>query len=349
MIKAQTLLRLENMAYQVMSRRNRSLLILYYPGDEGNMDLEDATEAYYQLRQAEVSKESKLDKLDVLLHTYGGDPDAGYQLGQTIRSLANKVDFVIPEYASSAGSLLALSGDCIWFGDNASLSPFDITLTEETVPESEVMLASVDNFLEFATEARRRIEIMLRETGSKGATTIDSDLVCEMVKQVGALKIGEYYRERLLVSVYAKVFLDSYMFREVSDGKSRRKAVIRTMTHDSPSHDFVMDFRIAEGEGLIVKQLDTELSDQAKDLVTHLNELTEQDVICERLSDDERVPFIRFLDINGVPRGVRYDHIESPSAPAGHAEGPPRDVRAEADTSEAVRQPDLEGETDQGE
>ena len=354
MSKEQTLLRLDAMAYQVMARRDRSLLVLYYPGDEGNMLMEDAPEAYNQLRQAQVSKESKLDKLDVLLHTYGGDPNAAYQLGQTIRSLAIDVDFVIPEYAHSAGSLLALSGDCIWFGDNASLSPFDITLTEDAVPKSKVVLASVDNYLEFATEARRKVETMMRETGSNGVTTIDSDLVCELVKQVGALKIGEYYRERLLVSVYAQVFLDRYMFREVSDGPSRRKSVIRTMAHVSPSHDFLMDFCIAESEGLIVQQLDTDTSDQVKAMVAYMDELTEQDVICEWISGEERVPLIRFFDINSVPEGVRDDYIESPSASGtnpsdGHFDGPSRDVQAEADTAEASRQSNVEGEADQGE
>ena len=133
--------------------------------------------------------------MDVLLHTLGGDPSGAYRLAQTIRSFTNKLDFLIPDYAFSAGSLLSLSGDCVWFGDNASLSPFDITLIERTIPASEVSLASVDNFLEFATAARNKIEMMLQMLGSGRGTTLESDLLCELVRQVGALKIGEYFRE----------------------------------------------------------------------------------------------------------------------------------------------------------
>ena len=85
-----------------------------------------------QLREAGVTKEDKLQSLDVLVHTFGGDPTGAYRLGQTLRLLSSKLEFLVPEYAFSAGSLLCLSGDMIWLGDNAGLSPFDITLKEGT-------------------------------------------------------------------------------------------------------------------------------------------------------------------------------------------------------------------------
>ena len=296
--------------------------------------MDDADDVYRHLRQSGVKKEDKLQELDVLLHTYGGDPIGAYRLGQTIRALTANLDFLIPEYAYSAGSLLSLSGDCIWFGDNAGLSPFDITLTDRTPPASEVSLASVDNFLAFATEARTKIETMLQNLGSQRDTTLESDLLCELVRQVGALKIGEYFRERLLTANYAEVFLDSYMLWGTPNRGDRRRDVIDKMVHSSPSHEFIMDFHIARNARLNVQQLDTETSDLTKAVVGHLDNLTAQGLICMNLTDQYKMPFIKFYETRSVPQGGTNAYNESEDDGAepsdGHIAGTSGDVQEEA-------------------
>ena len=249
--------KLDQLARSLAYQRGQPLLILYYPDAGGHVFGADADDVYWQLRAAGITKEDKLESLDVLLHTLGGDPTGAYRLGQTLRLLAERVEFLVPHHAFSAGSLLALSGDYIWLADNAGLSPFDITLRESTVPESEVSLASVDNFVEFAKLARERIGEMLQALGPQHTTDIDSDLLCEMVRQVGALKIGEYFRERLLTANYAEVLLHSYMFREQSNAQDKCNDVIEKMVHRSPSHEYFMDFHIAQNASLKVGQLDT--------------------------------------------------------------------------------------------
>ena len=326
---------LDDSAYLVTAKRDRPLLVLYYPGSHGHMMVDDADDAYSQLRKAGITKEVKLENLDVLLHTYGGDPSGAYRLGQTIRSFTNCLDFLIPEYAYSAGSLLSLSGDCIWFGDNARLSPFDITLRERTLPASEVSLASVDNFLEFATAARSKIEIMLQTLGSERNTTLDSDLLCELVRQVGALKIGEYFRERLLTANYAQVLLDSYMFRGLPNAIDRRRDVIDKMVHSSPSHQFIMDFHIARNASLTVQQLDTVTSDLIKAVVNHLDDLTAQGLICLNLADEYKMPFIKFYETSSIPQGDSNGYDTSGEEAEeqksnGHVEGTLGDVQEEA-------------------
>jgi hypothetical protein len=307
---------------------------------------QDADDAYAQLRSAGVTKEEKLQNLDVLLHTFGGDPTGAYRLGQALRLLANGLEFLVPEYAFSAGSLLCLSGDCIWLGDNAGLSPFDITLRERTVPALEVPLASVDNFVEFATAARGKIEELLQAVGSQHTTTLDSDLLCEMVKQVGALKIGEYFRERLLTANYAQVLLDSYMFRGQPNAADRRRDVIEKMVHRSPSHQYFMDFHIARAASLTVRQLDTQTSDLAKRVVAHLDDLTAQGVICLNLADEYKMPFIRFYETSVTDQGdgdgysATQEEAEQPSD--GHVEGTLRDVQAETRPSQAGRWPNAQ-------
>ena len=199
--------RLDEGAGTVALRRTRPLLVLYYPSRHGRMHMRDTEDAYAELRRAGFSKEQKLESIDVLLHTWGGNPTAAYRMAQMLRSFSNDLVFIVPEHAMSAGTLLTLADNRILLGDNAGLSPFDITLVEPTPPPSEVSLASVDSFIEFAIEARKQIERLLRELDSKQSTSIDSDLLCRLVEQEGALKIGEYCRERLLTARYAEVLL----------------------------------------------------------------------------------------------------------------------------------------------
>ena len=329
---------LDEPAQAIVSERGRPLLVLYYPGMHGHMMMDDADDAYSQLRGAGVAKEEKLQSLDVLIHTFGGDPTGAYRLGQTLRLLTNELEFLVPEYAFSAGSLLCLSGDMIWLGDNAGLSPFDITLREGTVPALEISLASVDNFVEFATTAREKVEKLLQAIGSQHATELDSDLLCEMVKQVGALKIGEYFRERLLTANYAQVFLDSYMFREQPNAVDRRRDVIEKMVHRSPSHQYFMDFHIARSASLAVKQLDTRTSDLAKGLITHLNDLTARGVVCLNLADEYKMPFIRFYDISATEQGEGDDDStkeEENQSSNGHIARTLEDVQTETGTPQA--------------
>ena len=295
---------LDQTAAQLVAKRGRPLLILYYQGDDGHMGEEyDAEDVYQELRKGNLTKENRTPKLDVLLHTPGGEPGAAYLIGQTIRMMAEEVEFLIPKYALSAGSLLVLSGNRIWFGDNAFLSPIDITIEEDTLPATKVSLATIEHYLDFATEARRRVELMLQQLGSTSRTSLESDLLGVMVTQVGALKIGEYYRERLLSEKYAELFLNRYMFRGASDAHLRREEVIAQMLHKSPSHDYNMDYDTALEAQLSVGRLETELSDLAKAIVAQLDRLADRDQICERYGDNYRSPHVQFVASAGHSTG----------------------------------------------
>ena len=64
-------------------------------------------------------------KVDVFLATTGG---SGPQIARFVNSLRAKfdeVDFLIPSYCMSAGTLFALSGDRVWMNPNACLGPID--------------------------------------------------------------------------------------------------------------------------------------------------------------------------------------------------------------------------------
>ncbi len=177
MTEAEQIQQLDSLCGQLAQHRGRPLLVLYYP-IPGHMHQTDVRDVYTELRRAGHTKENKAASIDLLLHTEGGDPVAGYRLAQTIRSFCSDLVVLVPEYAYSAGTLLAFAGSQIRLGDFAGLSPIDITLTEpDSRPRAEIELANVDYFMDFARKAREEIEETLEGVGSKSATS-SVDLTC---------------------------------------------------------------------------------------------------------------------------------------------------------------------------
>ena len=293
------IIRLDKLCQEVTGLRSSALLVLYYPDGYGKMLQSDVRDAYSELRKAGYSKEKKVGKLEILLNTYGGDPTAAYRLAQMIWDFADNLLFLVPEHAYSAGTLTCFAGNEIRLGDFAGLSPIDITVTEGGSPEEEgVELTSVDYFMDFAEEARERIERCLQKLGSKNTSSVDSDLLVKMVEQITALTVGKYFRERTLTGHYAQELLDTYMFKGVPNSRDRRNRVIRGLLFKAPSHEFHLDYHLAKNMDLEVKEMSVDESDLTKSIVSLLRDLTKGGVICQNLSDFLKMPFIRFYPIS---------------------------------------------------
>jgi hypothetical protein len=65
------------------------------------------------------------EKIDILLHSPGGSPDATERIVNLIRKRFNNVTFLIPHSAYSAATMMALSGNLIILHPSATLGPID--------------------------------------------------------------------------------------------------------------------------------------------------------------------------------------------------------------------------------
>jgi len=215
-------------SHRVVAARKRPLLVMYYPLGAHITEL-DISDTYNELRKSGYTKETPLPELDLLIHTSGGDPVAAYRIAQVVRSMTKHLTVLVPMNSYSAGTLLSFAGNSIRLGDYAGLSPIDITIFESQSRTSEgVQLAAIDSFMDFARGARTKMEEALEAMDrTASSSTVDSDLLVQMVKEVGALRVGKYYRERSLTGHYAQILLDAYMFASLPDGKDRRNGVIQ--------------------------------------------------------------------------------------------------------------------------
>jgi len=294
---------IERACQEVVALRKRPLLVLYYPpGRQGRMIEADVPECYDVFRNGGVTPEEPLEACDVLLHTTGGSPVSGYRLAQCIRDFARDVVFLVPEHAYSAGTLLCFSGDAIRLGHYAGLSPIDITMVEQTESGlDEVELASFDSFVQFTDTCQRHIQKVLASLSVPGISRVGASLLCELVNQVGALRVGAYYRARTLTGHYAQELLDSYMLAGKPNGKGKRDKIIRQLLFEKPAHEFHIDYHICTEAGLEVSEMDSNESDASKRVVTTLDRLARREQICLAITDNLRLPFIAFYPFAKQP------------------------------------------------
>lgn len=97
-------------------------LICYVAGNQANLDRDDTIGFVDLLHNIRAGQD-----LDLLLHTGGGDIDAAEKLISMVRTkVATAVlRVVVPDYAKSAGTLMALGADLIVMSETSELGPID--------------------------------------------------------------------------------------------------------------------------------------------------------------------------------------------------------------------------------
>jgi hypothetical protein len=73
----------------------------------------------------EVTHALKGTSLDLMIHSPGGSPEAAEVIVESIRSRFNHVRVIVPSYAKSAATMMAMSADEIILEQDAELGPID--------------------------------------------------------------------------------------------------------------------------------------------------------------------------------------------------------------------------------
>jgi ClpP class serine protease len=97
---------------------NSDAIIFYAPIDDGLIH-------HVNELLKSISTNERNEKLTVILTTGGGSAIAAERLVNIFRKFYQTVDFLIPDYAYSAGTILCLSGDNIFMNYNSVLGPID--------------------------------------------------------------------------------------------------------------------------------------------------------------------------------------------------------------------------------
>lgn len=168
------------------------------------------------LRDVVESHEPKREKLCVVLTTPGGYIEVVHRIVDLFRHHYSHVEFVVPNYAFSAGTILAMSGDAIWMDYYSRLGPID--------PQVEIdgqMLPALGYLV--------RYERLIEKARKGKLTTVEAELLVSGFDQA---VLYAYEQARELSVSLLKLWLTSYKFRDWTFSESSQKEVTQEMREE---------------------------------------------------------------------------------------------------------------------
>lgn len=109
------------------------------------------------------------ERIDLLLHTPGGDVDAAEKLITLVRSATGEegqLRVIVPDYAKSAGTLMALGANTIVMSDSSELGPIDPQISSKDGDGRDVVY-SVLTYLNAYEEARKALAAAPNDLASR--------------------------------------------------------------------------------------------------------------------------------------------------------------------------------------
>lgn len=129
-------------------------LLCYVAGNKAHVDRIDTLGFVDMLHNVNPG-----DPIDLLLHTPGGDVDSAEKLIGLVRSATGEegqLRVIIPDYAKSAGTLMALGANAIVMSDSSELGPIDPQVSSRDGNGSDVVY-SVLTYLNAYEAARKSL------------------------------------------------------------------------------------------------------------------------------------------------------------------------------------------------
>jgi hypothetical protein len=182
------------------------------------------------------------------LTTYGGSPSAAYQIARACQRTHRDGSFtiVVNTLCKSAGTLLALGGDCIVMSGLAELGPLDVQVGKpDALWERTSGLTPTHSLQKLKEETLKSLEyyfLSLRSSSGLQITTRTAlDVAASLVSwlfepvfaQIDPMRLGEIQRAMLIAKDYGE--------RLCKEKCNAKPDAIETLIRGYPSHDFVID------------------------------------------------------------------------------------------------------------
>lgn len=160
------------------------------------------------------NEKPKREKLVLILTTGGGFIEVVHRIVDTLRRHYDLVDFIVPNYAYSAGTVLAMSGDAIYMDYYSRLGPID-----PQIPTQSGRMVPALGYLERYNE--------LIEKAQKGKiTTAEVQLLISGFDQA---ELYQYEQARELSITLLKEWLVKYKFKNWTVTQTRKLPVSAQM------------------------------------------------------------------------------------------------------------------------
>lgn len=166
----------------------------------GNSGIDSTDDLPFIEMVRKVPQEHK--KIDLFLATLGGSAHQVSRFVNCLRPRFDEVDFIIPSFCMSAGTLFSLSGDKIWMTERACLGPIDpqVPTKDGRYVPAQALLLLVDQLQEKSEEA-------LKKGGNVPWTAV------RLIDSIDKKELGDAITASRYSTLMAARFLINYKFR----------------------------------------------------------------------------------------------------------------------------------------
>ena len=253
-------------------------------------------EVYNDFRNAK-NKIEEGKPVALLLHSGGGQAEYAYKIVRIFQRRSAELTILVPHYAKSAATLMALGGKRIIMGGEAELGPLDVQIYDSEKEDYDSALNAVQSLERLnayaLTALDQGMQLFLARTRKKPdallplaityATGIIKPLVekidtIDLTKKSRELKVAEDYAIRLMRSNYAPQVAQRIASHLVERYSTHGFVIDRTeaMVYETPARSKPF------GLGLKIEKAKSEIELVFDSLTPHLEKLTVVGRVVER-------------------------------------------------------------------
>ena len=235
--------------YQELEAYRRHPVISYVTSTRQNAGGSIATDAVRQfVKQLEFLKETPKE-IDLLINSYGGDGLTSWRLITLLREYLGKegkITCLVPFYAFSAATLMAVGCDEIFLHPWASLGPVDPQIT----------VNNKDGTQQFAYEDVSAYTNFLREEAGITEQKEKVELLSPLVSQIAPSVIGGAKRASMQSITMAEKLLKLHM---TGTEEQNAESIAQKLSKNYFSHGHAVTKTEAQQLGLKIAKKDTEI------------------------------------------------------------------------------------------
>jgi hypothetical protein len=219
-------------------------VLAYVTGDRENLETEVGTDVLLRVPR-HLEAIGKQERLALVLYTLGGDTNTPWPFVNFLRAYCDELFVLVPFWAHSAGTLIALGADRIYMTRFGTLSPVDPSVTNEFNPYDA---ASPGDRIPIAVED---VLAYFQLAYEQGGGDLAGDAFRRLAGSVHPLALGNVKRNIQQIWQLAKKLIQLHA-PEVDD--AALTALVRRLTTELYSHSHLITRAEAASLGLPVEQ-----------------------------------------------------------------------------------------------
>jgi len=226
---------------------------------QGQDDFDEIGETLYWKFLEKNSEIVPNERVALLIHSPGGHVRWSYQIVRLFQRRTDQFLTIVPLFAKSAATLIAIGGREIIMGADAELGPLDVQIFDPKTEEMHSALEHVQSFWrlnEYGLAAfDKAMQLLCQRTGKKPIDLIGhaveyaASIIDPLVAKIDTIELTRKFRELHEAEEYAQRVLHSNYTAEESS------VIAKALTEGYPTHGFIIDRVEAGSEGKVGERL----------------------------------------------------------------------------------------------